>query len=42
MDRVVALSAENRRSYDMLNDTTTRLTGLSYEMQQMIGRFRTS
>jgi methyl-accepting chemotaxis protein len=42
MDRVVALSAENRRSFDILNDTTTRLTGLSRKMQEMIGRFRTT
>lgn len=41
MDQVVAMSAENSASLTRVGDISTRLSNLSHELQQMIGRFRT-
>ncbi len=40
MDRIVAMNTENSASLGRVGDISTRLTSMSHQLQQMIGRFR--
>ncbi|GAB1393887.1 methyl-accepting chemotaxis protein [Rhodocyclaceae bacterium] len=40
MDQIVAMSAENSASLGRVGDISSRLTSMSHQLQQMIGRFR--
>jgi methyl-accepting chemotaxis protein len=40
MDQVMAMSAENSASLGRVGDISTKLSGMSHQLQQIIGRFR--